>query len=408
MRGMAPAAVVPLVNGLPEPWAVEWGEDRFGLFMSFAVNDVAQRMRWVPPGTFLMGSPESEAGREDDEVQHQVVLQQGFWLGETPVTQALWEAVMDNNPSLFCSPQRPVENVSWHDCRTFIARLNTLVPGLGARLPFETEWEYACRGGTTGATWVGELDIRGANHAPILDAIAWYGGNSGQGFELPNVWNSSGWAEKQYPHTRAGTRPVRGKLQNPLGLYDMLGNVYEWCEDWYGPYDAISLVDPCGPAAGSERIMRGGSWYSDRAAYARAIATAMLRPRCCDRDAATARAIATASTIARTTATANRSLLAPHSKWRCAVVPKGPRAAHAHNPPTQPHRRNSKDQPATAAAGCQIGRQPLEKRASLSPARACPPCSSSTMRRPTSQYVAVMTAFTERATSMSRFAATIA
>ena len=268
---MMPAIAHPLAHGLPEPWAVEWGEDRFGRFMAFAVDDVVQRMRWVPPGRFLMGSPETEAGRYDDEVQHEVVLRHGFWLGDTPVTQALWQAVRGNNPSRFPSPQRPVETVSWDDCHSFIARLNAMVPGVEARLPAEAEWEYACRGGTTSATWVGELDIRGAYDAPILDAIAWYGGNSGHGFELPNGWDSTDWPEKQYPHTRAGSRPVRGKLPNPLGLYDMLGNVFEWCEDWYVPYDATSMADPPGPVAGSFRVFRGGAWDSPakdvRAAY---------------------------------------------------------------------------------------------------------------------------------------------
>ena len=268
----------PLTDGLPEPWAVEWGEDRFGPFMGFAVGDLVQRMRWAPPGSFLMGSPEGEAGRYSDEgPQHRIELRHGFWVADTPCTQALWQAVMGDNPSQFVSPDRPVEQVSWDDCQVFLTRLNTLVPGLGARLPTEAEWEYACRGGTTGATWVGGLDLRGENNAPILDAIAWYGGNSGHGFDLSNGVDSSEWPNKQYAHTRAGTRPVGLKLPNPLGVYDMLGNVYEWCEDWFGPYNAAPLMDAHGPDSGTSQVIRGGSWDS-RARHVRAASRRAYSP----------------------------------------------------------------------------------------------------------------------------------
>lgn len=260
----APDATVP--PELP-PGAVSWtvnahlsveqGEDRFGRHASFRVGDVVHRMRWVPPGTFLMGSPAAEAGRSRAEgPQHPVEIARGFWLGETPCTQALWQAVMGDNPSQFVSPERPVERVSWDDCQAFFAKLNAMVPGLGARLPTEAEWEYACRGGTTGATWVGELDVRGVNNIPTLDPIALYPGNSGDGFELGDGWDSSGWRAKQVPHTRAGTRPVRGKAPNPYGLHDMLGNVDEWCADWFDRYPGGATID--GP--GLFRVLRGGSW----------------------------------------------------------------------------------------------------------------------------------------------------
>jgi formylglycine-generating enzyme required for sulfatase activity len=267
----------PLVDGLPERWARQWGEDEHGAFVAFAVGKVAQRMRWVPPGKFTMGSPEGEAGRWADEgPQHEVEIRRGLWLAETPVTQALWVAVMGTNPSRFVSPDRPVEQVSWDDCQGFIEKLNGLVPGLDARLPTEAEWEYACRADTTTATWVGDLEILGDYNAPILDDIAWYGGNIGQGFELADGYNSSKWPDKQYPHTKAGTRPVGQKLPNALGLFDMLGNVFEWCEDWLGSYDATSVTDPLGPRTGSTRVSRGGSWNSYaryvRAAYRYAIA----------------------------------------------------------------------------------------------------------------------------------------
>ena len=231
--------------GVPEPWAVEWGHDQYGMFMAFGVGDVVQRLRHIHPGRFLMGSPESELGRFDGEgPQHEVELSEGYWLADTPCTQALWESVMSQNPSDFVGPKHPVENVSWNDCQEFLRRLNEQVPGLHARLPSEAEWEYACRGGTSGATWVGELD--GDKTAKVLYPIAWYRGNS-----------------------EGRTHPVGRKAANPFGLYDMLGNVWEWCQDVYGPYSAAAQVDPTGPTVGAERVVRGGSWY-DYAWYVRA------------------------------------------------------------------------------------------------------------------------------------------
>lgn len=260
----------PLADGLPESWAVEWGEDRYGSFMSFAVGNVLQRMRWVPEGKFLMGSPNEETGRYGDEgPQHQVHFRQGFWLADTPCTQALWQVVTGENPSKFKSPGRPVERVSWNDCRAFVDRLNIILPGLEVRLPTEAEWEYACRACSPCATWLGEVPILGENNAPRLDTIAWYGGNSGHGFELAKGRDSSGWSEKQYPHIRAGTRPVGRKLPNPFGLYDMLGNVDEWCEDWFGQYDLFSAGVRTPPLSGTDRVVRGGS-YSGLARFIRA------------------------------------------------------------------------------------------------------------------------------------------
>jgi formylglycine-generating enzyme required for sulfatase activity len=236
---------------MPEDWASEWGEDRFGPFMGFSVGKVVQRMRWVPPGSFVMGSPESEDGRFDNEgPQHLVELSQGFWLADTPCTQDLWHAVMGENPSHFSKvTSRPVEQVSWDDCQIFCSKLETLVPGLGARLPTEAEWEYACRGDTTGATWVGELDLQGSK-ARLLEPVAWYEGN-----------------------TEGSTHQVGQKQINPFGLHDMLGNVWEWCADWYGPYGARAVVDPDGSATGSGRVIRGGSWLN----HARGVRAACRR-----------------------------------------------------------------------------------------------------------------------------------
>ncbi|MCB9758884.1 MAG: formylglycine-generating enzyme family protein [Alphaproteobacteria bacterium] len=273
----------PLGAGPPPDWAVGWGEDRFGVFADVAVGFVTQRMRWIPPGAFMMGSPPDEPGRLVDEgPQHRVELSQGFWLGDTPVTQALWQAVVGDNPSCFRSPTRPVEQVSWADGQGFCERLNRQVRGLLVRLPTEAEWEYACRAGTTTSTWRGPLEILGANNAPGLDAIAWYGGNSGVGFELDNGVDSSNWKEKQVAHERAGTRPVQLKLANPWGLYDMLGNVLEWCEDAYATYAPGPQLDPV-VQSGPDRAVRGGSWLSS-ARYTRAACRGLYAPGLQDDD----------------------------------------------------------------------------------------------------------------------------
>ncbi len=263
----------PLATGSAPSWARGWGQDRYGVFVEIRVGEVVQRMRWIPPGTFRMGSPESEAGRSEREgPRHEVELTSGFWLADTPCTQELWEDVMGENPSRFESPQRPVEKVSWGACQKLFEALESRQPGLDLRLPTEAEWEHACRAGTEPATWLGDLEILGANNAPLLDEIAWYGGNSGVGFDLDAGEDSSGWPEKQYPHELAGTHEVKGKAPNPWGLYDMLGNVWEWCSDyWARSYTGGSRTDPKGPAKGAERVIRGGSWHARarlvRAAY---------------------------------------------------------------------------------------------------------------------------------------------
>lgn len=254
-------------------WAVAHGEDEFGVWATFRVGEVEQRMRWIAPGMFMMGSPEGEEGRWDDEgPQHEVTLTEGYWVADTPCTQALWVAVVGGNPSRFQSQRRPVEQVSWDDVQRFLAELNERVLGLEAGLPTEAQWEYACRAGTTTATYAGDLRIRGENDAPRLDDIAWYGGNSGVGYELANGADSSRWPNKQYPHTRAGTREVGLKGPNQWGVYDTLGNVFEWCADMGRRYDGQRVTDPVGTKAnalGPKRVLRGGGWLG-LAQYCRA------------------------------------------------------------------------------------------------------------------------------------------
>lgn len=258
-------------------WADATGRDRFGLWATIALEagagePVVQRLRWIPPGSFIMGSSESEWAEfpryEQDKwcvrelPRHRAVLTKGYWLFDTPCTQALWQAVMGKNPSRFQGPDRPVESVTWNEAEAFLDRINGLIPYLGLSLPTEAQWEYACRAGTETATYGGPLGLKGSNHAGGLDAIAWYGGNSGVGFDLAGGCDSSDWREKQYPHTRAGTHPVAGKKPNPWGLYDMLGNVWEWCRDGLREYGEETVLDPAGPEnPGQERTVRGGSWY---------------------------------------------------------------------------------------------------------------------------------------------------
>lgn len=229
----------PLADGCPPRWACEWGEDRYGVFVGFWVGRVKQRLRWIRPGVFWMGSQEGELGGFGDErPQHEVTISRGYWVADTPVTQALWEAVMGEDPSHFKGAERPVEQVSWEDCQRFCERVNERVPGLGIRLPSEPEWEYACRAKTQTATYAGDLD--GVEEAKVLDAIAWYSKNSG-----------------------GETHDVKQKQPNAWGLYDMLGNVWEWCMDGMRQYSSDAQRDPMGPATGVVRVYRGGSWSCD-------------------------------------------------------------------------------------------------------------------------------------------------
>ncbi|WP_437636217.1 SUMF1/EgtB/PvdO family nonheme iron enzyme [Sorangium sp. So ce854] len=252
-----------------ESWATAAGRDRFGLWADTEVNGVLLGFRWISPGRFRMGSPWGEAGHLGNEVpQHLVTWTTGLWLADTPVTQALWEAVMGDNPSRFRSPERPVETVSWEDCHEFLRRLNALVPGLDARLPSEAEWEHACRAGTDTATWLGDLPY--VDYVSTsLESIVWWRGNlEEQSNPKNNPYSKQGshstpWPQEQHDHSDDGTGPVQRKEPNPLGLYDMLGNVYEWCLDaWHGYSKVDEINPPAVDSAGSTRVVRGGSWDS--------------------------------------------------------------------------------------------------------------------------------------------------
>ncbi len=259
-------------------WAVGVGYDRYGVWADLSVGADAtgrerlQRLRWIPGGEFWMGSPADEPGRDDDELRHRVCISRGYWMFDSACPQWLWQSVMGRNPSYFVDPDRPVESVSWEDCQEFLERLNELL-GVGAsfRLPSEAEWEYACRSGTESALYTGGLTLVGRNHGPELDLIAWYGGNSGVGYDLERSVESSDWEEKQYEFSRSGSRGVKLKVSNCWGMYDMLGNVWEWCGDWYEEYDMGQITDPVGASSGSARVIRGGGWFSNarsvRAAY---------------------------------------------------------------------------------------------------------------------------------------------
>ncbi|UOG91018.1 MAG: formylglycine-generating enzyme family protein [Candidatus Thiothrix sulfatifontis] len=230
-------------------------QNGLGLYADLEIKGIPQRFRWIEPGTFLMGSPESEAGRYDDEVQHQVTLTQGFWLADTTVTQSLWQAVMGNNPSRFNdNPNNPVERVSWNDIQDFIKKLNALIPNLQAKLPTEAQWEYACRSGTTTPFSFGD------NITP----------------EQVNYNGNNPYAGGKKGLYREKTVPVKSLPANPWGLYEMHGNVWEWCQDvWQEKLLASPVTDPEGVAggdqAGVERVVRGGAWLYDgvfcRSAY---------------------------------------------------------------------------------------------------------------------------------------------
>ena len=212
-------------NPKPEP-------DSTTIKLQDELDKLISNMVYVSGGTFTMGAT-SEQGSDawgDEKPTHSVTLS-SFYLCKYEVTQALWRAVMGNNPSWFEGNNLPVEWVSWDDCQTFISRLNNLT-GKNFRLPTEAEWEYAARGGNRSRGY----KYSGSN---TLSDVAWYDGNSG--IEI---------------------HPVGTKSPNELGLYDMSGNVWEWCSDWSGTYSSSAQTNPIGPSSGSNRVCRGGCCFN--------------------------------------------------------------------------------------------------------------------------------------------------
>jgi formylglycine-generating enzyme required for sulfatase activity len=203
-------------------------------------NDFGMTFVLIQPGTFVMGSPEGETGRDSNEVQHNVTLTQKYYLQTTEVTQGQWKAVMGSNPSDFsgCGDDCPVEQVSWEDAQAFIEKLNLHENANRYSLPTEAQWEYAARAGSTTALANGNLVETGCSLDTNLNAMGWYCGNAD-----------------------GKTHPVAQKQPNAWGLYDMHGNVWEWCKDWYGSYPDISVTDPGGASSGSTRVGRGGGCY---------------------------------------------------------------------------------------------------------------------------------------------------
>jgi len=212
--------------------------------LTITVNGVSFKMMPVECGTFTMGAtPEQGSSTSSTEKPaHQVTLTNSYFIGQTEVTQALWQAVMGSNPSRFRDDlNKPVEQVSWNNCQTFILKLNEMT-GKSFRMLTEAEWEFAARGGNKSKAY----RYAGSN---IIGDVAWYNANAGSGV---------GEDSPDY-----GTHPVAAKAPNELGLYDMTGNVSEWCQDWQAGYSGIPQTNPTGPATGVAKVIRGGSWSTD-------------------------------------------------------------------------------------------------------------------------------------------------
>ena len=223
--------------------------------------EIGMKLVYIPAGELMMGSPSDEDSRGDDESLHRVRISKGFWMGQTEVTQRQWKAVMDSNPSYFKGDDLPVDEVSWNDAMEFCKKLSRF-EGRQYRLPTEAHWEYACRAGSSTAYCFGDSPVVG-------DPI------SGRRPETLSQLSDYAW----YESNCGGSQPVGQKKPNAFGLYDMHGNVWEWCQDWYGEdyYSISPAVNPSGPSSGKTRVLRGGSW-SDYARCCRCADRGMYRP----------------------------------------------------------------------------------------------------------------------------------
>jgi formylglycine-generating enzyme required for sulfatase activity len=213
----------------------------------------------IKPGCFTMGSPFGEEARQNDELDHEVCINKSFMMGKYEVTQEQWKHIMGYNPAYFkgCGSNCPVERVSWNDVQEFISRLNR-VSEKKYRLPTEAEWEYVARANTSSSTYTGNIEQQGSNNAPDLDEIAWYSGNSEALYKGGKYCDD--WEDKQFQAIRCGTQEVGKKQPNLWGLYDMIGNVWELTEDWYGSYSSRVRHDPKGKQSGDLKVARGGNW----------------------------------------------------------------------------------------------------------------------------------------------------
>ena len=226
----------------PSVHSIAYGQDVYGYWQALNLFGQKVRFRWIEPGDFLMGSPLDERGRYDWEQQHRVTLTHGYWLAETSCTQALWMAVTGENPSRISGEELPVENVSWDDIdQVFLPPLREVLEDLQPRLPTEAQWEYACRAGTVSAFSFGD---------DLSQGLANFNGK----------WN---FRDESNNSPRGQMASVYEYQPNQWGLYQMHGNVYEWCADRFEEFDERSLVNPIGPVQGQGRVLRGGSWLTD-------------------------------------------------------------------------------------------------------------------------------------------------